>query len=88
MKKSVSQKKTKSTKASTTTGVPTPLAEQMRHLLGWVAHNVEDLTDEDIENYEANCLRSQVLQLMALANDVESLEVRAHHARETKAVAS
>lgn len=51
-----------------------PVASKMRNLIGWVAHNVEAVTEGDVATYESNALRSQVLELLALANDVEVLE--------------
>lgn len=54
------------------------LATRMRELLGWVASNVEQMAEDDVSTYETNALRSQLLQLLALANDVEALEMSAH----------
>lgn len=58
--------------------VDIPLATRMRELLGWVADNVEHLVEDDVGSYESNSLRSQVMQLLALANDVEEIEVHKH----------
>lgn len=60
---------------------PTPTATKMRELLGWVASNVEHLVEDDVGTYQTNSLRSQVMQLLALANDVEELEVEKRSSR-------
>ena len=53
-----------------------PIATEMREALGWVAHNLRFLVEDDVSTYETNSLRSQVVHLMALASDVEALEMQ------------
>ncbi len=81
MSKKVQQKKTTSTKSraktATTSGKGEEIASEMRRILGWVAHNIEASAKGDVRSYEVNALRSQVLELLALANDVDCLVARA-----------
>lgn len=51
------------------------IATEMRVAIGWAASNLEDLALGDIASYEINSLRSQLLELLALANRVEELDL-------------
>lgn len=66
----------------------TPIIDDMRHEIAWLAKNLEDHAEGDVNDYIVNSSRSSLLKLLGATAELQVLESLASYERQKCAAAA